>query len=116
VVTRACERGWGPSVEGTTSAAADVEVSVTLSGFTDNEVLSVFVAARDGAGNLQGAATKLDLIMGDDSPPLFETGFPAADEIRAHSFELLVTLNEAGTVHYAVLPQTSDAPTVNPKS
>jgi hypothetical protein len=51
-------------------------------------------------------------VLGDDSAPAFESGYPMADEIRAHSFELLVTLNEAGTIHYAVLPQTSDAPTV----
>ena len=80
--------------KGSIAAAADTEVTVSLSGFDDNEVLSVFIVAVDGAGNLQSVATKLDLIMGDDSAPTFELGFPMADEIRAHSFELLVTLNE----------------------
>lgn len=105
-------QGQAVKAKGTTSAAADTESAISLSGFTDNEVLSVFVVAEDGSGNLQSVATKLDLIMGDDSPPAFESGYPMADEIRAHSFELLVTLNEAGTVHYALVPQTSDAPTV----
>ena len=89
-------QGQAVKTKGTTSASANAEVAINLSGYSDNEVLSVFVVAEDAAGNLQSVPTKLDLIMGDDSPPQFVTGYPAADEIRDHSFELLVTLNEAG--------------------
>jgi hypothetical protein len=56
-------QGQAVKSKGTTAAAADTEVSLTLSGYADNEVLSVFVAAKDAAGNLQAVATKLDLIM-----------------------------------------------------
>lgn len=105
--------GQAVKSKGTTSAAADTEVALTLTG-DENEVLSVFVVAEDTAtpGNLQSSVTTVPLVMGDDSPPVFAPGYPAADEIDAHSFELLVRLDEAGTIHYAVLPQSSDAPTV----
>ena len=96
---------------GTIDVTADTEASVTLTGYNDNEALSVFLVAVDSNGNLQTLTTELDVVMGDDNPPTFAAGYPYAGTIAADSFDFAVVLNEAGTVHFAVLPKGSTAPT-----
>ena len=96
---------------GTIAVTADVASSVTLTGYDDNEALSVFLVAKDSNGNLQTLTTELDLVMGDDNPPTYASGYPYADSIDADSFHFSVVLNEAGTVHFAVLPKGTTAPT-----
>ena len=96
---------------GTIAVTADTAASVTLTGYDDNEALSVFLVAKDSNGNLQTLVTELDLMMGDDNPPAYASGYPYADSIDADSFHFSVVLNEAGTVHFAVLPKGTTAPT-----
>ena len=96
---------------GTIAVTADTAASVTLTGYDDNEALSVFLVAKDSNGNLQTLTTELDLVMGDDNPPTYASGYPYADSIDADSFHFSVVLNEAGTVHFAVLPKGTTAPT-----
>ena len=96
---------------GTIAVTADTAASVTLTGYDDNEALSIFIVAKDSNGNLQTLTTELDLVMGDDNPPTFASGYPYADSIDADSFHFTVVLNEAGTVHFAVLPKGTTAPT-----
>lgn len=109
--------GTGGSVtvaaKGSEAAAADTEVVVDLSGFSDNEVLSIFVVAEDDetTPNIQGAVTDLDLTMADDTAPSFATGFPMATSISGGDLDLLVKLDEPGKFHYAILPTGSAAPT-----
>ena len=49
---------------------------MTLTGYDDNEALSIFIVAKDSNGNLQTLTTELDLVMGDDNPPTFASGYP----------------------------------------
>jgi hypothetical protein len=73
---------------GTIDVTADTEASVTLTGYNDNEALSVFLVAVDSNGNLQTLTTELDVVMGDDNPPTFAAGYPYAGTIAAGFFRL----------------------------
>ena len=109
--------GTGGSVtvaaKGSESAAADTEVVVNLSGFSDRRGAQHLVVAEDdeASPNIQGAVTDLDLTMADDTAPSFATGFPMATSISGGDLDLLVKLDEPGKFHYAILPTGSTAPT-----
>ena len=85
----------------------------SVTGLSENQVLSVFLVAEDGEStpNIQTAVTHLSVTTADDTPPTFVSGFPKATEITATDFNLVVELDEPGLFHWAVLPAASPAPT-----
>jgi hypothetical protein len=79
---------------------ANVEAGTILNGFSDNEQLTVFVFATDAARNAQQLTTSLAVEMGDDTPPAFRASFPAAADVGAGFFALLLALDQAATAHF----------------
>ena len=51
---------------------------------------------------------------GDDPPPAFRAGYPAAVDVDAGAFALLLGLDEASTAHYWLLEDDAAHPTTSP--
>ncbi|MCF8226133.1 MAG: DUF5017 domain-containing protein [Bacteroidales bacterium] len=51
-------------------------------------------------------------IVVDTDPPVFETGYPMADNIEDVQFDLMAQLDETSTVYYVVLEDGATEPTV----
>ncbi len=49
----------------------------------------------------------------DNTPPVFTTGFPRASNINATQADLEVSMDEAGTAYYVVVPDGATAPTAD---
>ena len=121
-----------PVVVGSVAVTANVETGVVLRGgdglsgnngagndggvlFVENERYAIFVFATDAMGNAQRLTTSVAVIMADDTPPSFRAGYPAAVEVDAGSFDILLGLDEASTAHYWVV-EDADASSSPPSS
>lgn len=100
--------------KGEITVTADTLATASISGLSENQVLSVFLVAEDAEAtpNLQAAVTDLALTTADDTPPTFVAGFPKVTEIKTTGFNLVVELNEPGLFHWMVVPSGSTAPTL----
>ena len=58
----------------------------------------------------QNAASSLEPVVVDTTPPTFNSGFPSASNILQTQFDLLVQSNEIGAGFYVVLPSGAPAP------
>ncbi|MEQ9443434.1 MAG: Calx-beta domain-containing protein, partial [Cyclobacteriaceae bacterium] len=87
--------------------------SFNVSGLTSETAYDVYVSAEDDetTPNLQTTPIKLDINTSDITAPSFENGRPSAASIEGTSFNLLIDMNEAGTVYYVVVSDGATAPT-----
>ncbi len=82
----------------------------SLSSETDYEV---FAVAEDTLGNRQGSEYQISFTTGDNTPPSWEGTTPYIDtNIGETTADLIVQINEAGTVYYAVYLGSAPEPTV----
>jgi hypothetical protein len=84
--------------KGEITVTADTLATASISGLSENQVLSVFLVAEDAEAtpNLQAAVTDLALTTADDTPPTFVAGFPKVTEIKTTGFNLVVELKNRG--------------------
>jgi len=100
------------------NAAASTEYRQIIPNNLTSEVeYTVYITAQDDetAPNLRQAVSTIRVRTPDVTPPVFvghwtENGTVA--HVGGHDFDLVVQLNEAGTVYYVVVPTGSPAPTV----
>lgn len=64
---------------GRTSLLANTEAGISVTGLTADTSYDIYVAAEDGAGNIQANPAKLDITTaaspaGDNTPPAFKSG------------------------------------------
>mmetsp|Transcript_18574 Transcript_18574/g.60540 ORF Transcript_18574/g.60540 Transcript_18574/m.60540 type:complete len:2545 (+) Transcript_18574:110-7744(+) len=101
------------AARGTASVAtANSDVTLSVTGLTEKTDYDIYVVAADASGNLQATPTKTPETTADDSPPVFASGYPYADNIAGHKFDLMVQLDEAGTFWYVVQPSHLSQPSI----
>ncbi|MFC1708116.1 hypothetical protein ACFL59_15075, partial [Planctomycetota bacterium] len=94
----------------TRALAASTEAQLAVTGLNQLTAYEVYAVAEDGVPNLQAQPAKLSLTTLDGTPPSWTAIYPSAGTITGTSVELRVSLNETGTVFYAVLASGAPAP------
>jgi hypothetical protein len=95
-------------------SAASTDFNSAIAGLTDNTNYDVFIVAEDLIPNLQAAPVMIDVktnLAGDITAPIFSVGFPVISIVQPTGFTIKVSLDEAGTTYFVVLPSSAAPPT-----
>ena len=109
-------------------SAASTLTSASITGLDDNTAYSAYAVAADGgmtststnvyyttAPNVATSTGRADATTADGTPPAFVGEYtPAMAEIDGTSFDVVVQLDELGTVYYIVVARTSEDPPAMP--